>query len=365
MTTQHRFVRVHPEFKLNGSSYTIESLTKLAQNFVEEGEPYEEAVGGFILEWLNDKKNIKVHTSGSTGDPKVIKIKKVHMINSAKATAKHFKLPEKTTALLCLPAHFIAGKMMLVRAMVLGWHLDMTQPKSNPLDNVYRRYDFSAMTPFQLDNSLGRLHLLKKLIVGGGAISINLQHRLQDVKTKVYETYGMTETVTHIAARRINPNRKKEFPIPFKVLNKVTVGVDIRNCLIVKAPHVSVDPVITNDIVELLTYKKFIWLGRVDNVINSGGVKLHPEQLENKLAPMIGNPFFVAGIPDDALGEKLTLFVEQEEDFVFSKTDHDLSGFNALEIPKAICTLPKFERTINGKLQRDQTVRKAFAKAFI
>ena len=363
MTTQDRYTRVHPEFKLNGKRYTISSLLRQARIFVEEGEPYEEAVGLFILDWLNDKKNVRVHTSGSTGTPKLIKIKKLHMVNSAQATAKHFNLPVKTTALLCLPAHYIAGKMMMVRAMVLGWHIDMTQPKSNPLDNVYRRYDFCAMTPFQLDNSFARLHLLKKMIIGGGTISPSLQDRLQDVKTKVYETYGMTETVTHIAARRINSNKKREFPIPFKALRKVTVSLDERNCLIIKAPQVSVDPVVTNDIVEVLTFKKFIWLGRIDNVINSGGLKLHPEQIERKLAPFIHSPFFVAGIPDDILGEKLVLLVEQEEDFVFSKAD-DLSDFNNAEIPKIICTLPKFERTANGKLQRDQTVRKAFAKAF-
>ena len=161
----NRYVRIHPKFKLNGQSHHIESLKGQAYNFIKEGEPYEESVGNFLLDWLNDKKYIKVRTSGSTGAPKAIKIKKRHMVNSAKATAKHFKLPEKTTALLCLPADFIAGKMMLVRALVLGWHIDMTLPKANPLDNVYRRYDFCAMTPFQLDNSLSRLHLLSKLIV--------------------------------------------------------------------------------------------------------------------------------------------------------------------------------------------------------
>ena len=147
-------------------------------------------MGSFILDWLNGKSYVTVHTSGSTGTPKSIKVNKAHMVNSAKATAKHFNLPEKTTALLCLPAHYIAGKMMLVRAMVLGWRIDMAQPKTNPLDYVYRRYEFCAMTPLQLDNSLSRLHLLKKLIVGGGPISPSLYKRLQEVKTKIYETYG-------------------------------------------------------------------------------------------------------------------------------------------------------------------------------
>ncbi len=356
--SQEQYIRVHPKFKLNGESYTIASIRALGYEFIKEGEPYEESVGSFLIDWLNDKSYVTVKTSGSTGAPKAIKIKKIHMFNSAKATSKHFKLPEKTTALLCLPADFIAGKMMLVRALVLGWHIDMAQPTSNPLDTVYRRYDFCAMTPFQLDNSLSRLHLLSKLIVGGGAISETLKKRLHGISTKVYETYGMTETVTHIAARRVNPKKKKEGDIPFKALSKVSVYTDDRGCLVIKAPLVSSDPVITNDLVTLETYKKFIWLGRVDNVINSGGIKLYPEQIEHKLSSMIHVPFFVAGIPDDSLGEKLALFVEQEEEFAFAKAEYDLTEFEKYEIPKTIFSIPRFERTVNGKLQRGQTVYK-------
>ncbi len=355
---QERYIRVHPKFKLNGIQYSIASLRAQAYEFIKEGEPYEESVGNFLLDWLNDKSYVTVKTSGSTGAPKAIKIKKIHMCNSAKATGKHFKLPEKTTALLCLPAEFIAGKMMLVRALVLGWHIDMAQPRSNPLDNVYRRYEFCAMTPLQLDNSLSRLHLLGKLIVGGGAISGTLKKKLYGISTKVYETYGMTETVTHIATRRVNPKKIKEGTIPFKALSKVSVHTDDRGCLVIKAPMVSTDPVITNDLVELETYKKFIWLGRVDNVINSGGVKLYPEQIEHKLSPMIHVPFFVAGIPDDSLGEKLALFVEQEDEFAFAKAEYDTTNFEKYEMPKVIYSVPRFERTQNGKLQRGQTVYK-------
>ena len=280
------------------------------------------------------------------------------MFCSAKATAKHFKLQEKTKALLCLPAHYIAGKMMLVRAMVLGWHIDMALPSINPLDSVYRRYDFCAMTPMQLDNSLSRLHLLKKLIVGGGAISVSLVRKVQHISTKIYETYGMTETVTHIAARRINPKKQKEFPVPFKTLSKVTINKDNRGCLVIKAPKVSTDPVITNDLVEVLTYKKFIWLGRIDNVINSGGIKLYPEQIEDKLASLIEVPFFISSLPDDTLGEQLVLFVEQEDTFNFKITEVDKEVFGIYEFPKKIISIPLFHRTKSGKVQRGITVKK-------
>jgi O-succinylbenzoic acid--CoA ligase len=202
------------------------------------------------------------------------------------------------------------------------------------------------------------MHLIKKLIVGGGAIPPVLVKRLYDVDTKIYETYGMTETVTHIAARRVNSKKEKEESIPFKTLSHVTVTTDDRSCLVIKAPDVSTDPVITNDIVRLITHKKFEWLGRIDNVINSGGIKLYPEQIEEKLALLIDSPYFVGGIPDDRLGEKLALFVEQEGAFAFAKADETNTRFLRYEFPQVIFTVPQFERTENGKLQRGQTIRK-------
>ena len=353
------YMGIHPKLQVNGKLYSKKELRMLATTFTKEGEPYEQVAGHFMLEWLNDKTYVTVQTSGSTGAPKAVKIKKSHMVNSAKATAKHFKLPVSTTALLCLPANFIAGKMMLVRAMVMGWHIDLTPPKANPLDTIYKRYDFCAMTPFQLDNSLSRMHLLSKLIVGGGAIAPKLKNRLGKIPTKIYETYGMTETVTHIAARRVNPTKPKELPIPFKALAKVSLEQDDRGCLVIKAPAVSSDPVITNDLVQLLTYKKFVWLGRVDNVINSGGIKLYPEQIEQKLAAYITGPFFISGIPDDALGERVALFVEQEKPFVLDTIAISKDLLGKYEYPKLVFTVRAFDRTENGKLKRGLTVHKA------
>ncbi len=143
---------------------------------------------------------IIVNTSGSTGKPAQIKLKKEHMINSALATGSFFKLPENTTALLCLSPNYIAGKMMLVRALTLGWQIDIVEPSTNPLDKLQKHYDFCAMVPIQLQNSLSKIHFIKKLIVGGGAVSTELIKKLQDVTTEVFATYGMTETITHIAS---------------------------------------------------------------------------------------------------------------------------------------------------------------------
>lgn len=352
---------IHQSFSINKNTLDKEGLRCFAYNLVNDGEVYEQDAGNFLLDWLNEKDHIIVQTSGSTGKPKKIKVFKQHMINSAKATGKFFKAEEGTTALLCLPANYIAGKMMLVRAMVLGWKIDLVPPKTIPLDTVYKQYDFCAMVPLQLDNSLNRLHLIKKLIVGGGVVSENLKGLVQEVKTKIYETYGMTETVSHIAARRINPKKKdKKDANFFKALPNIILNIDNRNCLVIKAPQLNEETIITNDVVELKTYKKFIWKGRYDNVINSGGIKLYPEEIETKLQLLIGHRFFITSIPDDALGEKLVLIIEREydkiEDITLQESISNLKNLKKYEIPKKIYFLPQFIETDNDKVQRAKTL---------
>lgn len=351
----------HPEFRFNNLHYSNEELVDVAYSLIKEGEPYEGKAGSFLLDWLNDKDFVEVQTSGSTGNPKKFRIKKQHMINSARATGRFFELPAGITALHALPVNFIAGKMMLVRAMLLGWKLDLVIPKANPLDRVFKIYDFCAMTPFQLDNSLNRLHLIKKLIVGGGAVSSNLKALVQGIETEVYETYGMTETVSHIAARRVNNKKKTGEILPFTVLPAISISTDDRSCLVIDAPQVTQGPLVTNDVVELLSDKTFVWKGRHDNVINSGGIKLHPEEIEAKLAPIIAHRFFVTSLPDPALGEKLVLMVESE----FSETalfnlEREIKSCLKLgkyEIPKKIYFVEKFEETSNGKIHRTNTFK--------
>ncbi|MBE7639931.1 MULTISPECIES: AMP-binding protein [Salegentibacter] len=361
MADNYKLPETHPDFRLNKRHFTNAELHSIAYSFIKEGEAFEEKVGSFLLDWIKPSKYVEVKTSGSTGTPKVIRIKKEFMINSAIATSRFFDLPEKTTALLCLPASYIAGKMMLVRAMVLGWHLDMVPPSSNPLDQVFKRYDFCAMTPFQLDNSVGRLHLIKKLIVGGGAVSPRLQKMVKDVDTKVYETYGMTETVTHIAAKRLNPSKNKKKSRVFKVLPNINISKDDRGCLVIKAPKLSDDIIVTNDVVDILTYKKFRWQGRLDNVINSGGIKLHPEQIEKKLSKIIDQRLFVIGMPDDSLGEKLVLFVENEfSEALLAQLQQEIKALKSLEKyerPKKIYLIEKFEETHTGKIHRENTFK--------
>lgn len=348
---------IHESFVLNSKSFTITTLEAYAHKLVRSGEVYEAKIGEFLLDWLDDGEYITAHTSGSTGAPKSIKIRKKHMINSALATAKFFKLQNGTTALLCLSAEFIAGKMMLVRAMVLGWKLDMVPPKSNPLERLYRHYDFCAMVPMQLDNSINRLHLIKKLIVGGGQISEYIVALVSGIETKVYETYGMTETVTHIAARRVNSKKKSFDETHFKALPQIALSTDHRNCLVIKAPMISDEVIITNDIVDLFSYKKFRWKGRFDNVINSGAIKLYPEEIERKIQVVIRERFIVSWIPHNTLGQQLVLIVEDPtteatEKVVFNKIKL-LETLKKYEIPKKIFFLETFKETGSGKIHRE------------
>ncbi|TMM57572.1 O-succinylbenzoic acid--CoA ligase [Maribacter algarum] len=347
---------VHFRFKLNGISYTLPQLRELAYNLVKEGSSFEKSIGNFLADWLNEKPTISVSTSGSTGTPKNILLQKGQMANSALATGNYFDLKVGNTALLCLPADYIAGKMMLVRAMVLGLELDYVEPSSNPLAELSKTYDFAAMVPLQLENSLEKIENIKTLIVGGAALSRKLHEKIQKKRTAVFETYGMTETITHIAVKRINglPSSGSR---SFKAISNVSFSIDDRDCLVITAPHISNKPVITNDIVDMVSETEFEWLGRIDNVINSGGVKLFPEQIEAKLISFLNHRFFVAGLPNEILGEKLVLVVEgdmkTDELLQLLKESDALKGF---EIPKNVYKVSKFIETETGKIHRKKSL---------
>ncbi|MDG2193834.1 MAG: AMP-binding protein [Polaribacter sp.] len=344
--------RVHKNFQLNEKSFS--SVAEL----LVFSKTISETVFLFLSDWFSDDDFIKVTTSGSTGKPTVITLKKEFMKNSALATGAFFDLKENTTALLCLPVAYIAGKMMLVRALVLGWHLDVVAPTSEPLKGIEKTYDFSAMVPMQLQNSVEELHTIKKLIVGGGVVTKIVEAQLQSLKTEIFATYGMTETITHIAVRKLNNFRHAETTSVshYKTLSNITISQDDRNCLVINAPKISDTQIITNDIVRIISNIEFDWLGRFDNVINSGAVKLHPEQIEEKLSAIISQRFFVAGVPDSLLGEKLVLLIEgpiEKTSIDKIKSLKTLSGF---EIPKEIYFINEFIETKTKKIQRKKTL---------
>lgn len=337
---------IHPDFKWNGKSFSYIELLAEAIYLKEHGQLFEKAIGKFLLEWLNKESFVFVHTSGSTGKPKQIVLEKSAMIASAKATGTFFNLQPTTSTLLCLSADYIAGKMMLVRAMTLGLHLDTTEPNINPLSN--KKYDFVAMVPMQVANSLEKLHLVETLLIGGTKVSYQLAENILKTKCQAFESYGMTETISHIAIKQIG---EKEFT----VLPNVSISLDERNCLVIEAFELSKDKIITNDIVEILNETQFVLKGRIDNVINSGGVKIFPEEVEEKLSKYISTLFFIASLPDEKFGEKVILVIEGTSFDVDSSIFSDLSKY---QIPKEIVFIDEFVVTETNKINRKKTLEK-------
>ncbi|WP_445713130.1 AMP-binding protein [Flavobacterium sp.] len=343
------YKNIHNRFKINGVHLDKEALFQFAYSSIKEGEDFENELGEFLLDWLDDKETIELTTSGTTGTPKIIIINKQAMVHSAVATGDFFNLQPQNKALLCLSPRYIAGKMMIVRALIIGLELDYIIPTSN-LDDLQKDkiYDFVAIVPLQAENSLNKLDQFKKIIIGGAKVSDTLALKLNIVNAEIYETYGMTETITHIAAKKIGEDY-------FNVLSHVAINSDERNCLVISAPTISDSEIITNDIVEIVNDKQFKWLGRFDNVINSGGIKLFPEQIEAKLASKILNRFFITGQPDSLLGSKLVLVVEGEQqkfdDFIFNELDK-------FEKPKKIVFISEFVETNTKKVNRIQTLKK-------
>lgn len=356
------YKNVHNRFKLNGHHFNHVALKEVAYSLVKEGEDYEIAIGHFLLDWLNDNAVVEVKTSGSTGKPKIITLYKQAMVHSAIATGDIFNLKPGDTALHCLPAHFIAGKMMLVRAIILGLELDCITPSTNPIFNTTKDYTFSAMIPLQVANTIERSLNIKTIIIGGAPLSQQLLHQIQDRYNRFYETYGMTETITHVAIKPLISKSQRGSDV-FKALSGVTFSKDDRDCLVISAPKLAKAPIVTNDIIGLKSKSTFTWLGRYDTVINSGGVKLHPEQIEKKLQPIIKERFIVASQPDTDLGEKLILIIENPSDKItdIHKKIKTLRTLKKLEIPQLIYNLDKFSETENAKIQRIKTISKALA----
>lgn len=353
-----KYNKVHNRFKFNGVHFSRKGLKEVAYSLIKEGEPYEKKLGDFLMDWLNKDDYIIVKTSGSTGQPKKIKLKKQAMVNSAIATGDFFGLQPGDKALHCLPSHYIAGKMMFVRAIVLGLEIDFVEPSAKPIFNYNKHYDFCAMVPLQLKHTIEYVNNIKAIIVGGSMVTKSLLKKIKSAPSAFYETYGMTETVTHVAIRRLQ-SKASDGESYFNALPNVQFTTDDRSCLIIDAPKLVREPLVTNDIVDLHSKTSFKLLGRYDNVINSGGVKLFPEQIEEKLQSVINERYILAGEDDTDLGEKLVLIVENSKE----STDHILKNIkesktlDKFEIPKKIYIIDKFSETATGKIQRKKTIK--------
>ena len=285
---------------------------------------------------------------------------------SARITAAYLKLEPEQTALVCLDVSFVAGLMMLVRAIEMGMNIIITHPEANPLQSLDPaiNVDFAAFVPYQIEAILkspqrGKLNAITNVIIGGAPLSEQTKVDLQSFTNNVYATYGMTETLTHIALQKINGVTDKTF----QVLPGFDIGTDARGCLTVKANHLGNEVIITNDLVELISKNQFRWLGRIDGVINSGGVKIIPEKVEAVVATIFNklnlpNRFFIAGLPNAQLGEAVTLVVEGmlTKDETESLTHALSQTLSRYENPKAIYCLEKFIYTNSGKINRPETI---------
>ena len=274
----------------------------------------------FLAQWNDTSDVIEVHTSGSTGKPKMLLVEKRRMENSARITCDFLGLKEGDTTLLCMPLDYIAGKMVVVRSLVSHLHLISVTPSSHPLKDVTQPIDFAAMVPLQVYSSLQepaereRLMSIRHLIIGGGAIDDSLESQLQQFPNAVWSTYGMTETLSHIALRRISGENSSLWYSP---LDGVDVSLSSDSCLEIFAPKVNPEKLHTNDIAELRTLpdgsKEFRILGRKDNVIDSGGIKIQAEEVERLLRPHLSCGFMITKVSDARLGEAVTLLVESDD----------------------------------------------------
>lgn len=271
------------------------------------------SIDEFLAEWHNDSATLLVHTSGSTGKPKPMWVEKRRMEASARMTCDFLGLHEGDTALLCMSLDYIAGKMMVVRSLVRGLRLVSVKPSGEPLCTVTGPIDFAAMVPLQVWNTLRvaeqreRLMRVGQLIIGGGAIDADMERQLRSFPGAVWSSYGMTETLSHVALRRLSGPEATEWYTP---MAGVSLSVTAEGCLVIDAPALHDGPLVTNDRAELHSDGRFKILGRRDNVICSGGLKIQAEEVERLLRPHLRVPYLITKQKDEKYGEAVVLLVE-------------------------------------------------------
>ena len=310
----------------------------------------------FLAEWNDDSDYVHVQTSGSTGAPKPMLVEKLRMLNSARITCDFLRLREGDTALLCMSLDYIAGKMMVVRSLERRLQLITVPPSGHPLASLSPQsadLSFAAMVPMQVYNSLQvpeeceRLRQIRHLIIGGGAIDDALAAALKSFPHHVWSTYGMTETLSHIALRRLNGPDASDSYTPFP---SVKVSLNDEGCLVIDAPEVCSERLVTNDIAEL-SATGFRIMGRKDNVICSGGIKIQAEEVERQLRPHLSQPFLITKRPDAKFGETVVLLTEGTVDEARAVCGRILPKYYQ---PKAYLHVDKIPLTETGKPARKQ-----------
>jgi len=356
-------------FSIKTGSQWIESADLTNMVITDTYTDHEKKAILFCQSWFSNKTDFDFHTSGSTGIPKKISFKRKQLVASALLTAKALQLQPGNTSLVCLDVDFIAGAMMLVRGMEIGMNMIIRSPSADPVETISEHIDFAALVPYQvvhlLQHDISKFLLLEKVIVGGAPLNQETIEALQTLSSQFYATYGMTETITHVALQKLNGSDRQDY---FQMLPGINASVDDRGCLIIEPGHLGIEAVITNDIVELISNNKFKWIGRYDRVINSGGVKVNPEKIEKKLQNIfkelkIHNRYFVGSIADEKLGQQVVLVVESKalgtdvEENIFNELIRTL---NKYEVPKKIFSIESFIETPTQKIDRTATLKSVY-----
>ncbi len=332
---------------------------------------YEANTQQFCRAWQRGQETFMLHTSGSTGTPKPIELTRAQMRASAQLTGQALGLQAGDSALVCLNTQYIAGTMMLVRGLELALPMMVVEPVSNPLTHpevASKSFAFTALVPLQLQTILTEtpekktiLDGMKAILVGGAATSPALETLVQSIIAPVYATYGMTETVSHIALRRLNGPTASDL---FTALPGVDLGTDERGCLHITSAATNFDRVQTNDVVDLPGATHFRLVGRADSVINSGGVKMQPEPVERLIQTYLAEHshsprLFIAGLPDERLGQRVVLVLEG-----LSLTETQWAAVQQIvrttlgpySVPKAWHAVAVFSETPTGKIDRRATI---------
>lgn len=334
------------------------ALSEIISGSAASFSDFESETFSFIKAWLSAQQSFTLKTSGSTGAPKEITLSREQLAASAHRTIDTLGLTEENTALVCLDTKYIAGKMMLARALEANMKIIAAEPSSDPLKNLSEdlKAGFTALVPLQLDEIFKNQDSVKKLgrfdavLIGGASVHAALLEKVKTLPGAVYATYGMTETVSHIALQKLTGTDAQN---EFEVFPDIKIQTDERDCLVIGMPGFRV-PIITNDLVRIRDDSHFKILGRYDNIINSGGIKLIPETIEKKLSPLLAQSFFVAGIPDERLGQKLVLIVEgREVPGLLPALKQSLSTY---EVPKETYFVKEFARTETQKINRLKTL---------
>ncbi|TGE15793.1 AMP-binding protein [Hymenobacter elongatus] len=355
---------------LNGREFRYDDIKQYPANSPVELNGYEAKVLDFCRQWLNGAQEFGLRTSGSTGKPQLVTMRRRQLAASARRTGDYFDLGPGDRMLVCLNCEFVGGMMMLVRGLELNLHLTIVEPHADPLALVpaTAAFDFASFVPLQLREVLAhtyapRLNRLKAILVGGATVESSLETAIQKLKVPVYLTYGMTETASHIALRRLNG---ADATLHYRALPGIHIGQDQRGCLTVRADVTDDRLLTTNDRVRLLDGHTFEWLGRADFVINSGGVKVQAEKVEKVLEVALvelglsERRSFVAGRPDARLGEQVTAYLEgvalpeAQAKALLALLSERLERY---ERPRALVYVPQFRTTASGKLDRLNTLR--------